>query len=102
MFKKFLMAAGLAACLIAPTGASAQQVTNCYERNGFMEELENLGEVKTLQMIDGNGFLIEVFANLETKTWTLTYTKPDKPYICLLSGGEEFDIVGPKTPGKPS
>ena len=69
--------------------AAAQQ--NCAAREVVLGHLtENFGESRQSIGKAPEGRVVEVFASLETGTWTITITLPDG-LTCLVASGEAFE-----------
>lgn len=74
-----------------PLAVSAQ--ANCAPHAVIIDRLEGVFD-ETLQVIalTGNGMVMEVYANVETGTWTVVITAPSGP-SCVVSAGQAFDLV---------
>ncbi|MDF0602284.1 hypothetical protein P1J78_16205 [Psychromarinibacter sp. C21-152] len=76
-----------AGALAAP--AAAQR--NCAERQTVIDRLaEGYGESRQSIGIGANNSVVEVFASIETGTWTITVTMPDGT-TCLVASGQAFE-----------
>jgi len=81
----FAVGASLAA---APATAQAR---NCAERATVVERLaDGYGETRQSIGIGANNSVIEVFASVETGTWTITVTMPTG-ITCLVASGQAFE-----------
>jgi len=89
---KIAALAAIAACL--PMSAVAQ--TQCGPTSGIYEALTNKhGETRAAAGIEPSGLLVELWANPETGTWTLFYTRPDG-LSCAVSSGQGFQAYAPE------
>ncbi len=69
--------------------ASAQQ--NCGPRGVVVDRLaEAYGESRQAIGMAQQGRVVEVFASLETGTWTITITLPSGA-TCLVASGESYE-----------
>lgn len=85
-----LVFAALTIALIT-TPALAQQNSTCADRAQIIEQLGNIyGETRQSIGLGGDGIAIEVFASLETGTWTIISTRPDG-LTCVLAAGDGFE-----------
>jgi hypothetical protein len=89
--------------MILATGqAFAQQ--NCASRDTVTARLaEGYGETRQAIGIARNNAVLEVFASLETGTWTITVTMPNGP-TCVVAAGEAYQALSEAlpTPGNPA
>jgi len=53
---------------------------------------ERWGETRTAIGLDRNGAMVEVWASLETGTWTITVTGPGG-LTCIASSGAHFEMT---------
>ena len=86
---KLLVSTALAALLACPAFA---QVRNCAPRADVIERLEErYGET-----VQGVGLArqgaVEIFANTETGSWTITLTHPSG-ITCLVAAGRNYENV---------
>jgi len=80
----------LAVAWLAGTAAVAQN-QNCAQREVVLSRLnETYGESRQSIGIAGQGQVVEVFASLETGTWTITVTLPNG-MTCLVASGQAFE-----------
>jgi len=85
--------AALAVVFAVP--ATAQQ---CAPRDDMIAALARVyGEVRVSQALDHNNFLIEVFANPVSGSWTAVLTTPDMQ-ACIAAAGTEYEYIG-EAPG---
>lgn len=79
------------AAVAAP--AFAQNAANCGNRTQVVERLaEGYGETRQSIGLGANNRVVEVFASLETGTWTITVTMPNG-MTCLVASGQAFEAV---------
>lgn len=70
------------------------QGQQCYPRDVVLENLQGqFGESVQSLGIAANGTILEMFANVETGTWTAVVTAPDGSVSCLVASGEAFERV---------
>ena len=78
----------IAAALIAPALAQAQSQNNCGNREVVVDRLSSkYGESRQSIGMAPKGRVVEVFASLETGTWTITVTTPNG-ITCLVASGQ--------------
>lgn len=92
------VAAAICAALIAGTPAAAQ-TRQCAERERVVERLAGTyGESRQSIGLAANNQVMEVFANLESGSWTVTVTLPSG-MTCLVASGMAFEeLEEPLTP----
>lgn len=79
-----------AALLAAPLSAEAQG-QNCGNRDVVVERLTTkYGESRQSIGMAPAGRVVEVYASLETGTWTITVTMPNG-LTCLVASGQSFE-----------
>ena len=82
----------LALALLTPVAAVAQG-QNCGQRDAVVERLASkYGESRQSIGMAPQGRVVEVFASLETGTWTITVTMPNGT-MCLVASGQSFEPV---------
>lgn len=98
MTRKFLtLSLGIGAMILA-TGhafgqASGQGGRNCGKRDFVVERLaDRYGESRQAIGLGANNQVVEVFASLETGTWTITVTSPAGT-TCLVASGQSFETL---------
>lgn len=95
MTKRLLiLSLGLAsgAALVADR-ATAQTDRNCAPHQTVVERLAaGYGESRQSIALGANNTVVEVFASLETGSWTITVTSPGGP-TCLVASGQAFEHV---------
>ena len=103
MKKQFLaLSLGVGALILATQHAFAQQQNrNCAERERVVERLSSTyGESRQTIGLAPNNSVVEMFASLETGTWTITVTNP-AGVTCLVASGQAFEAThGDLTPAK--
>lgn len=89
---------GATLALAAP-GAQAQGTTaNCAPHDAVVNRLATTyGESRQSIALGSNNSVIEVFASLETGTWTITVTAPGGP-TCLVAAGNAYQPVNDALP----
>ena len=74
---------------LSVNAASAQQ--NCAPRGVVVDRLaEAFGESRQSIGMAQQGRVVEVFASLDTGTWTITVTLPNG-VTCLVASGQSFE-----------
>ena len=96
MKQQFLaLSLGVGAMILATDYAFAQQQPNrnCADRARVVERLATgYGESRQSIGLGANNSVIEVFASVETGTWTITVTTP-AGLTCLVASGQAFESV---------
>ena len=87
----FAASLGLGA-LLASTGPAAPQSSgNCAMRQHVIARLATAyGETRQSIGLGANNQVVEVFASLETGTWTITVTTPNG-LTCLVASGQAYE-----------
>jgi hypothetical protein len=86
----FALSLGFGAMILATQHAFAQS-QNCAPHDVVVARLaEKYGETRQSIGIAQNNSVMEVFASLETRTWTITVTTPNGP-TCMVAAGEAFE-----------
>lgn len=101
MKQKFLaLSLGLGAMLLATQHAFAQGA-NCGDRDTVIERLaEGYGETRQSVGLAPNNSVVEVYASLETGTWTITVTNA-AGITCLVASGQAYEATHEEvTPAK--
>ena len=99
---KFLHLAALttaaAIFLTSASGVAAESRRNCGPHQSVVQRLaEGYGETRQSIGLGSNNSVIEVFASIETGSWTITVTKPDGE-TCLVASGQAFEGVNETLP----
>jgi hypothetical protein len=86
--------AALALAGLAASPVLAQQANrNCAAHAMVVERLASgYGESRQSIALGANNTVVEVFASLETGTWTITVTVPGGP-TCLVASGVAYEQV---------
>jgi hypothetical protein len=93
----FLMSFGIGAMMLAANQTNAQ-THNCADHAAVIERLaENYGESRQSIGLSGNNSMIEVFASMDTGSWTITITQPGG-LTCLVAAGQSFQQVSEALP----
>ena len=93
MKQKFLtLSLGVGALLLATQHAFAQGA-NCADRDIVVERLSTgYGETRQSIGLAPNNSVVEVFASLETGTWTITVTNTSG-LTCLVASGQAYEAT---------
>lgn len=95
MSRKTLAASlGLGTLLAAAAlPALAQSAANCAQRQQVIARLASTyGETRQSIGLGANNQVVEVFASLETGTWTITVTMPSG-LTCLVASGQAYEAL---------
>jgi hypothetical protein len=97
--RAILLSLGVGAILLAAQEINAQTGRNCAPRERLVEQLANLyGETRQAIGLAASNQVVEVFASLETGTWTITVTQASGE-SCMVAAGEGFERLDePWTP----
>ncbi|MEL6959228.1 MAG: hypothetical protein AAGL89_09795 [Pseudomonadota bacterium] len=80
------------AALVLTAGSALAQGA-CADHEAVVERLASgYGESRQSMGIAADGTVVEVFASLDTGTWTITVTRAGGP-TCLVASGYEFQHV---------
>jgi hypothetical protein len=91
MTRSFTALALTATTLLTATAGASAQTRNCAQRDMVIERLaERYGESRQSIGMAANNSVVEVFASLETGTWTITVTLPDGT-TCMVASGQSFE-----------
>jgi len=79
--------------------ASTASAQNCAPHDVVMRNLaERYGETRqAIALVDPSGSVMELWANLETGTWTLTGTNPGEP-TCFVVAGQGYQAMSEALP----
>ncbi|SPH21003.1 hypothetical protein ASD8599_01744 [Ascidiaceihabitans donghaensis] len=100
--RRILVIAIIAALMIAAMAfaASAQSMRNCAPRDIVIQRLANgFGETRQSMGLGANNSVVEVFASLESGTWSITMTSPSG-LMCLVATGQAFEALAEALPLK--
>lgn len=101
--RQFGLSLGFGVLLLAANHAAAQG-QSCGPHDNVVDLLaSSYGEARESLGIAANNAVIEVFANRETGTWTITITYPGGA-TCLMASGLSFETVPQAMipPGEPT
>jgi hypothetical protein len=102
MKRQFLaLSFGVGAMLLATQHAFAQTNRNCAPRERVVQRLSTTyGESRQSIGLGSNNAVVEVFASIESGTWTITVTMPSG-ITCLVASGQGFETLTelPTPPG---
>lgn len=88
-----LKALSVIALLSVPSATQAQQAGDCLPSNEAMGEyLSSFLEFRVGQGLSSQGTIIQIWANHDTGTWTLTETDPSG-ITCLLGFGGNYETI---------
>ena len=99
MKQQFLaLSLGVGAMILATGHAFGQQNRNCADRALVLDRLASAyGESRQSIGLGSNNQVVEVFASLETGTWTIIVTGPNG-LTCLVASGQSFEMVTESEP----
>jgi hypothetical protein len=93
----FLMSFGIGAMMLATNHANAQ-TSNCADHAVIVERLaQSYGESRQSIGLGSDNSVIEVFASMDTGSWTITTTTPGGP-TCLVAAGQAFQQISETLP----
>ncbi|MEE2944310.1 MAG: hypothetical protein VX444_03965 [Pseudomonadota bacterium] len=97
--KGLLKPIGLAfALLLAAEMTQAQTQRHCAPRETVVERLaDSYGETRQSVGLGRDNALMEVYASVESGTWTITVTTPTG-MTCLIASGQSFETFAEKLP----
>lgn len=88
---RFMSALTAFLTICVATAATAEP--NCGPRAAVIAHLsENFGESRQSIGMGQEGRVVEVFASIETGSWTITVTLPNGT-TCLVAAGRSFEVV---------
>ncbi|WP_439153965.1 hypothetical protein [Yoonia sp.] len=94
----FLLSFGIGAMLLAANHAQAQ-ARSCADHGTVVARLsEHYGESRQSIGLGDDNTLVEVFASMDTGSWTITVTTPGGP-TCLVAAGQAFQQLNDALPG---
>ncbi|SMX39175.1 hypothetical protein [Octadecabacter ascidiaceicola] len=92
----------LAAALVILATAASAQSNNCADHAMVVERLASgYGESRQSIGLGADNTVVEVFASLETGTWTITVTTPGGP-TCMVASGAAFQVLAEALPNTDS
>ena len=81
------------ALTLGTASAAFAQSQNCGARDTVIDRLANqYGESRQSIGMAPQGRVVEVFASLETGTWTITVTLPNGT-TCLVASGQSYEAL---------
>lgn len=81
---------------------SQAQARNCADRDRIVERLATgYGETRQTVGIGSDNTLVEVFASLDTGTWTIVITRAGGP-SCLVASGQAYQVMADALPNTDS
>jgi hypothetical protein len=93
-----IAALSASALLTAATAAQAQGMANCAPRAQVVERLASkYGETRQSMGLGANNAVVEVFASLESGSWTITVTMANG-VTCLVASGQAFEEMAEALP----
>ncbi len=102
MIRMVLSAAlGFGILASTPVASEAQSGRNCGVRDLVLERLSSkYGESRQSIGLGADNQVVEVFASLETGSWTITVTTP-AGMTCMVASGQSFETLSEAaiTPG---
>ena len=91
-----IIALTCAATLLASTATA--QSRNCGDHATVVERLASgYGESRQSMGLGSDGTVIEVFASLDSGSWTITVTRPGGP-TCLVASGQAYQVMADALP----
>jgi hypothetical protein len=88
----FVMSFGIGAMFLAANHANAQS-GNCADHAQVVERLATaFGESRQSLGLAADNTVVEVFASMDTGSWTITVTRPGGP-TCLVAAGQAYQYL---------
>ena len=92
-----ITALACAAALLA-SSANAQSSGHCADHALIVERLASAyGESRQSIAMSANNAVVEVFASLDTGSWTITITQAGGP-TCLVASGQDYQALNEDLP----
>jgi len=83
-------------------GPALSQERNCAEHAMVVERLASgYGETRQSIALGSDNSVVEIFASLETGSWTITMTRAGGP-TCLVASGQSFQMLNETLPDEDS
>lgn len=99
LFNLTALTLGAVIYLVAASGGAAQS-GNCGPRDMVVERLASgFGETRQSVGLGANNAIVEVFASIETGTWSITITAPGG-LTCLVASGGAFESLAERLPAQ--
>lgn len=93
------MRAVVTALLLATCVPANAQTAQCVNYEAMVVGLaDSYGERRIISGLNGDGTVVQMFANTETGTWTAVILHPDG-MACMVAAGEQFDSTVAALPG---
>jgi hypothetical protein len=86
---RHLIALGVGA-LILTSPANAQQQAPCIKADVLDAALASIQEAASVEMVDGAGSTIRIYANVESGRWHLFVIANGSPDACLAAAGGKY------------
>lgn len=102
MSKQFLLAMAVGAMIMTSAAQAFSQTAgqNCGAREQIVASLaDRYGESRQSIGLGANNQVVEVYASLETGTWTITVTLPNG-MMCLIASGQSYEALAEAVPAK--
>ena len=94
----FALSLGFGALILLTQAAEA--APQCGPRAAVLEQLaDRYGESRRSMGIAANNMVMELFANSESQSWTITVTTP-QGQTCLVASGTGFEALTDPLPAK--
>lgn len=91
-----ILSTAFALAAISIAGAASAQT--CAPRAAVLQHLsDNFGETRQSIGMAEQGRVVEVFANTDSGSWTITVTLPNG-MTCLVAAGESFEVLAEDLP----
>jgi hypothetical protein len=79
--------------MMLAAGQAQAQTGNCADHAQVVERLaERYGETRQSIGLDSDNAMVEVFASMDTGSWTIAVTKPGG-LTCLVAAGQAYQHV---------
>ena len=102
MKRQFLaLSLGVGALILATQHAFAQSTRNCAKREVVVERLSSkYSETRQSIGLGTNNTMVEVFASIQSGSWTIIATMPSG-LACIVAAGQAFETLAeaPAIPG---
>ncbi|WP_425043262.1 hypothetical protein [Primorskyibacter sp. S87] len=94
----FKMTMGLGLMVLAAQQVNAQSGRNCTARDTVLSKLaKDYGETRQGIGLGTQGSVVEIFASLQTGSWTITVTLPSG-VTCLIAAGQSYEALSEALP----
>ena len=89
----YILSFGFGAMLLASHLAYAQAAQRCGSRPEMIRQLwSGYGEKRQAVALASNGVAVELFSSINTGSWTILSTSPDR-VTCMIASGEAFELT---------